>query len=579
MTITLVDFAAGDTGYIAKFNSNFSTIETAINALQSQVAAASNVTSMSSSYYALFGTSNAVIGDNSYTYGISSSTILTFTSGYAWLPTKMTVVGNLAPPNIDFTGFTAGTYYIRLDSAGTPVASLSNDGTSIYTVVWTGSGFGTITQTANNAWGFTTWMDAQSNAALNLTLPTLDGLLEGIAGSVTQGISKALTADVTLTQTEASTNFAITCTGAQGADHNLIVPAHPKPWLVFNNCTGGHSVTVKTASGTGVATANGSVALVWCDGTNVVSGISSSPSFAAQTANTILAGPTSGGSATPTFRAIVPADLPVMVGSGASHAAGIVPDPGASAGTTKYLREDGSWQVPTGTATGTVTTVSVASANGFSGTVANASTTPAITLTTSITGILKGNATAISAATSGTDYAPGTSALATGILKSTTTTGALSIAVAGDFPTLNQNTTGSAAKLTTARSIGGVSFDGSADITQPVVIPFYYPGKPGNAALMGIIPLPIACTIPSNFTGFASIVKTNPAATWTITVKFYRGGTLQATGTFSISTSGVFTGSLASPYSAAAGDWIEIYNQATADTTGSDASFAILGTR
>ena len=31
--------------------------------------------------------------------------------------------------------------------------------------------------------------------------------------------------------------------------------------------------------------------------------------------------------------------------------------------------------------------------------------------------------------------------------------------------TLNQNTTGSAATLTTARTIGGVSFDGSANIT------------------------------------------------------------------------------------------------------------------
>ena len=56
--------------------------------------------------------------------------------------------------------------------------------------------------------------------------------------------------------------------------------------------------------------------------------------------------------------------------------------------------------------TGTVTSVSVATANGFSGTVANASTTPAITMQTSITGILKGNGTAISAATSGTDYQP-----------------------------------------------------------------------------------------------------------------------------------------------------------------------------
>jgi hypothetical protein len=54
---------------------------------------------------------------------------------------------------------------------------------------------------------------------------------------------------------------------------------------------------------------------------------------------------------------------------------------------------------------GTVTSASVVSANGFAGTVATATTTPAITLTTSITGVLKGNGTAISAATAGTDYA------------------------------------------------------------------------------------------------------------------------------------------------------------------------------
>jgi hypothetical protein len=49
------------------------------------------------------------------------------------------------------------------------------------------------------------------------------------------------------------------------------------------------------------------------------------------------------------------------------------------------------------------------SANGFAGTVATATTTPAITLSTSITGVIKGNGTAISAATAGTDYvAPGT---------------------------------------------------------------------------------------------------------------------------------------------------------------------------
>jgi len=67
--------------------------------------------------------------------------------------------------------------------------------------------------------------------------------------------------------------------------------------------------------------------------------------------------------------------------------------------------------------TGTVTSVSVASANGFAGSVANPSSTPAISVQTSVTGLLKGNGTAVSAASAGTDYlAPnGNGAALTGI--------------------------------------------------------------------------------------------------------------------------------------------------------------------
>jgi hypothetical protein len=64
---------------------------------------------------------------------------------------------------------------------------------------------------------------------------------------------------------------------------------------------------------------------------------------------------------------------------------------------------NGSWQAAAGG--GTVTSASVVTANGLAGTVATATTTPAITLTTSVTGIVKGNGTALSAAVSGTDYA------------------------------------------------------------------------------------------------------------------------------------------------------------------------------
>jgi hypothetical protein len=80
----------------------------------------------------------------------------------------------------------------------------------------------------------------------------------------------------------------------------------------------------------------------------------------------------------------------------------------------------GSITISSTAGTGTVTSVSVVSANGFAGTVATATTTPAITLSTSVTGLIKGNGTALSAAVAATDYvAPSAYASANGLTMST----------------------------------------------------------------------------------------------------------------------------------------------------------------
>jgi hypothetical protein len=62
------------------------------------------------------------------------------------------------------------------------------------------------------------------------------------------------------------------------------------------------------------------------------------------------------------------------------------------------------WTTFNNKGSGSVTSTSVVTANGFAGTVATATTTPAITIKTTVNGILLGNSTSVSAAVAGTDY-------------------------------------------------------------------------------------------------------------------------------------------------------------------------------
>jgi hypothetical protein len=106
---------------------------------------------------------------------------------------------------------------------------------------------------------------------------------------------------------------------------------------------------------------------------------------------------------------------------------------------------------------GTVTSVSVVSANGLAGTVATATTTPAITLSTTITGILKGNGTAISAVTVGSGLSfDGTTLSATGGGTGTVT----SVSFTGGLISVADPTTTPA--LTVAGTSGGIPYFSSA---------------------------------------------------------------------------------------------------------------------
>lgn len=69
-------------------------------------------------------------------------------------------------------------------------------------------------------------------------------------------------------------NAVLVVTGTNNAIRDLIPPVVEKLYTIVNNTTGGFAIRVIGGSGTGVNIPNGATCLVYCDGTNFVSGLS-----------------------------------------------------------------------------------------------------------------------------------------------------------------------------------------------------------------------------------------------------------------------------------------------------------------
>lgn len=274
MPITLQEFAVGDTNYINKHNANVTALRALLGSMESTLATVSGASSGAANSAnigsATYGSSGmAFVGSDSFTDS-TSGTDLTLTGGFCWDGTLGLMHHTSGSTVIPFAGLAAATYYIRFNGADVPYADTITT-SAIYSVVWNGATFGTITQLATLTPTAPDIADLASSTYSGITYPTpADRLL-----ATEKAFSDMLAADMsagnfTPTNAQAMESIGLRLFGTLTANRTVTVPNKDKVLLVVNDCTGAFTVTVKTAAGTGPALRAGETAILYCDSTNVV---------------------------------------------------------------------------------------------------------------------------------------------------------------------------------------------------------------------------------------------------------------------------------------------------------------------
>lgn len=143
----------------------------------------------------------------------------------------------------------------------------------------------------------------------------------------------------------------IVASGSPGENKDIICPSVSKLYVVRNSVSGGFTVRLKTAAGTGITVPNGATMLLRCDGTNVVDAISHVSSLTLGAALPVGSGGTGAtslaskavliGNGTSAVTTVAPGALNnVLYSNGTDWVAGPLPSTSAvssfSAGTTGF---------------------------------------------------------------------------------------------------------------------------------------------------------------------------------------------------------------------------------------------------
>jgi hypothetical protein len=95
------------------------------------------------------------------------------------------------------------------------------------------------------------------------------------------GVQSIVMADIDYTLTnlsglsDESRNSVLIVSGANTASRKVVTPLVNKQYIVVNNTSGGNPITIGASTGTAVTIGNGVTQVVYCNGTNFYSVISS----------------------------------------------------------------------------------------------------------------------------------------------------------------------------------------------------------------------------------------------------------------------------------------------------------------
>jgi hypothetical protein len=286
--------------------------------------------------------------------------------------------------------------------------------------------------------------------ALNLSPPPTQGTVTAVTATSPVVSSGGTAPDISMPA--ASTSVSGYLTSTDWNTFNNKAPATSGTSILYGNGSGGFS---NVAIGSGVTFAGGTLSATGSGGTvtsvtgtaPIASSGGTTPAISISQASTSTNGYLSStdwntfNNKQPagTYVTSVTGTAPVVSSGGTTPAISMA---AASSSTNGYLTST-DWTTFNNKGSGTVTAVSVVSANGFAGT-SSGGATPALTLTTSITGLTYGNGTALAAATVSAPltYSAGTLAITQA---TTSTNGYLS---STDWNTFNNKGSGTVTSVT-----------------------------------------------------------------------------------------------------------------------------------